>query len=91
MTPARPVIRWLIVHSMNTSMPIDDGPVLERPDHLQPGPVADVGQPRVGVAAERPLEDPPVPRPVEDGAPQLELADPIGRLHARGAGPSAGC
>ena len=35
----------------------------------------------MGVAAERPLEDPPVRGPVEDGAPQLELADAIGRLH----------
>ena len=32
------------------------------------------------VAAERALEDPAVGRPVEDGAPQLELADAVGRL-----------
>ena len=61
-------------------MPDRDGTVLERPDHLEPGPVADVGEARVGVAAERPLEDAPVGGPVEDGAPQLELADAIGRL-----------
>ena len=57
-----------------------DRPVLERPDHLEPGPVADVGEARVGVAAERPLEDPPVAGPVEDGSPVLELADPVRRL-----------
>ena len=57
-----------------------DRPVLERPDHLQAGPVADVGEPRMRVAAERALEDPPVVGPVEDRAPGLELADPIRRL-----------
>ena len=57
-----------------------DGLVLERPDHLETGPVADVGQPRMGVAAERPLEDPPVAGPVEDRAPQLQLADAVRRL-----------
>ena len=30
--------------------------------------------------AERALEDPAVAGPVEDGAPGLELADPVGRL-----------
>ena len=55
-------------------------PVLEGPDHLQPGPVADVGQPRMRVPAERPLEDPPVVGPIEDRPPGLELADPVGRL-----------
>ena len=34
----------------------------------------------MGVAAERPLEDPPVAGPVEDGAPRLELADAVRRL-----------
>ena len=58
----------------------DDGAVLERADHLEPGPVPDVGQARVRVAAERPLEDPAVPRPVEGGAPALQLANPRGRL-----------
>ena len=33
----------------------------------------------------------PSRRPVEDGAPQLELADAVRRLRARGARPSAGC
>ena len=32
------------------------------------------------VTAERSLEDPAIGRPVEDGAPQLELADAVGRL-----------
>ena len=56
------------------------GPVLERADHLEAGPVADVGETRVRVAAERALEDPAVGGPVEHGAPQLELADPVRRL-----------
>ena len=30
--------------------------------------------------AEGALEDPPVSRPVEEGAPALQLADPVGRL-----------
>ena len=58
-------------------MPGGDRAVLEGPDHLEPGPVADMGEARMGVAAERPLEDPPVPGPVEDRAPALELADAI--------------
>ena len=55
--------------------------VLQRPDHLQTGPVADVGKPRVGVPAEGPLGDATVPGSVEDRPPQLELADPLGGLH----------
>ena len=57
-----------------------DGAILEGPDHLQPGPVADVGEPRIGVTAERPLEDPPVARPIEDRAPCLQFADAVRRL-----------
>ena len=60
--------------------PDRDRTVLEGPDHLEPGPVADVGEAGVGVAAERALEDATVGGPVEDGAPQLELADAIRRL-----------
>ena len=55
--------------------------VLQRPDHLQAGPVADVGKSRVGVAAEGPLGGATVPGSVEDRPPQLELADPLGGLH----------
>ena len=61
-------------------MPGGDRAVLERADHLEAGPVADVGEPRVRVAAERPLQDAAVRGPVEDGAPVLELADAVGRL-----------
>jgi hypothetical protein len=38
------------------------------------------GEARVAVAAEVALEDAPVLRPVEDGAPRLELADAVGGL-----------
>ena len=61
-------------------MPSGDRAILEGPDHLEAGPVADVGEARVRVPAERALEDPPVGRPVEDRAPQLELAHPVRRL-----------
>ena len=57
-----------------------DGVVLERPDHLEAGPVADMGEAGVRVTTERPLQDAPVRRAVEDGPPQLELANAIGRL-----------
>ena len=57
-----------------------DRPVLEGADHLEAGPVADVRQPRVRMATERSLQDPAVRGPVEDGAPQLELADARRRL-----------
>ena len=58
-----------------------DGAILEGPDHLQPRAIADVGESRVGVATERALEDAPVAGAVEDRAPQLQLAHPVGRLH----------
>ena len=60
-------------------MPGGDRPVLERADHLEPGPVADVGEARVRVAAERALEDPAVLGAVEHGAPAAR---------ARGPGPA---
>ena len=57
-----------------------DAVILQRPDHLETGAVADVRQPRIAVAAEVALEDPAVGRPIEDGAPGFELAHAIGRL-----------
>ena len=54
--------------------------MLERADHLQPGAVADVGQPGVPVTAEVALEDAAVRRAVEQGAPLLELEHPLGGL-----------
>ena len=53
-----------------------DRTILQGPDHLQAGAVADVRQPRVRMPPERPLQDPPVSRPIEDRAPQLQLAHP---------------
>ena len=46
----------------------------------RPGAVADVGQPRVAVAAEVALQDAAVRRPVEHRAPGLELAHAVGRF-----------
>ena len=57
-----------------------DHPLLQGADHLQAGPVADVGQPRVLVPAEVPLADLAVLGPVEQRAPGLQLPDPVRRL-----------
>jgi hypothetical protein len=57
-----------------------NGLVLERPEQLEPGAVADVDEPAVGVTAEGALGHLPVRRPVEDRAPVLELLDALGRL-----------
>ena len=54
--------------------------LLQSSDDLQAGAVTDVGQPRVGVAAEVPLADPPVLGAVEQRAVGLQLPNPVGRL-----------
>ena len=54
--------------------------LLQGPDHLQAGPVADVGQAGVAVAAEVPLADQAVRGAVEQGPPLLELPHPLGGL-----------
>ena len=54
--------------------------VLQRADHLQPGAVADVREPRIFVAAEIALENAPVRRAVEDRAPRFEFAHAVGGL-----------
>ena len=51
-------------------------PVLQGPDHLEARAIADVGEPRVLMATEVPLENPAVGGAVEERAPCLELADP---------------
>ncbi len=51
--------------------------VLERADHLEPGPVPHVGETLPRVAAERALEDAPVGRAVEERSPLLQLAHTI--------------
>ena len=56
------------------------GPLLQRPDQLEAGPVTHVGQPGEAVASEVTLEDPAVLRPVEQGAPPFQLVDPVGGL-----------
>ena len=52
-----------------------DAVVLQRADEFEAGAVADVGEARVLVAAEVPLEDLAVRRAVEDRAPGFEFAD----------------
>jgi hypothetical protein len=56
------------------------GVLLERADHLEAGPVADVREARVAVAAEVALQDAPVLRPVEERAPALQLEHAVRRL-----------
>ena len=51
--------------------------ILERPNHLEPGAVADMGQSRIAMTAEVPLADQPVLRAIEDRTPALELANAI--------------
>ena len=57
-----------------------DAVILQSPDHLEAGPVADVGQAGVAVTAEIPLKDPAVFGAVEQSAPGFELPDPVRRL-----------
>ena len=54
--------------------------VLERADHLEAGAIAHMGEPRIAMAAEVPLQNPAVGGPIEHGTPRFELADAIGRL-----------
>jgi hypothetical protein len=57
-----------------------DALVLQRPDHLEPGAIADVRKAWIAVPPEVALEDPAINRPVEHGAPGFELAHPVGSL-----------
>ena len=57
-----------------------DDLLLQGADDLQAGAVADVGQPRVGVAAEVALADPAVLGAVEQRAVGLQLPHPVRRL-----------
>ena len=68
-----------------------DDLLLQGADHLQAGPVADVGQPRVLVPAEVPLADLAVLGPVEQRAPRLELPEPGPGPPWRAVRPSASC
>ncbi len=57
-----------------------DAAILQRPDHFQPGAVADVRQSFPRVAAERALQNPSVGCAIENGAPPLQLANAVGRF-----------
>ena len=54
--------------------------ILKGPDELEARAVADVRQARIPMAAEVALEDAPVLRPIEDGAPRFELAHTVRRF-----------
>ena len=68
-----------------------DAVVLQRADQFQAGAVADVGEPRVLVAAEVALEDACRPWCGRRPRPSFEFADAGRALPGRGAGPSASC
>ena len=57
-----------------------DPVVLQRPDHLEARPVANMSQSRVFMTTEIALEDAAVGRAIEEGAPRLELADAVRRF-----------
>ena len=77
------------MHSMYTFVPGGSRAAAACGSSLSPCKIAHVGQARVLVTAEVALEDSPVGRAVEEGAPGLELLDPVGRASSRGAAPSA--
>ena len=54
--------------------------ILQGPDHLESGAVADVRQARISMSAEVTLQDATVFGPIEQRAPCLELADAIRSL-----------
>ena len=54
--------------------------VLQCADHLQTGAIANVRQPGIPMAAEVPLQNSSIRCAIEQRAPRLELANPIGRL-----------
>src|SRR5215208_5097475 len=58
--------------------------LLHGPDELQPGPVADVAEAAVGMAAEGALAYLALGRPVEERPPLLELVDPVWGLFGEG-------
>ena len=68
-----------------------DDPLLQGPDHLQPGTVAHVREPRVLVPAEVPLRDLAVRCPVEQRAPRLQLPEPGPGPPWRAVPPCGGC
>ena len=54
--------------------------ILQRANHFQSGPVADVCEARIFVAAKISLQNPPVLCPVENCAPGFKLPHPIRRF-----------
>ena len=54
--------------------------ILQGADHLEPGAIADMREPRIPVAAEVSLKDAAVLRAIEQRAPGFELAHAVGRF-----------
>jgi hypothetical protein len=57
-----------------------DAMILERADQFQAGAVPDVGEPRIAMAAEIALKNPPVSRAIKHRTPGFQLPDALGRL-----------
>ena len=72
----QPNHRALHVH-VDTLM---DPVILKRPDQFETGPIADVRQARIAMAAEVALEDLAVLRAIEERAPGLEFAHAVWRF-----------
>ncbi len=54
--------------------------ILQRPNQLQTGPVPDVREPRIFVAAKIALQNASVFGAVEHGSPSFELTHAVGRF-----------
>src|SRR5437868_8369102 len=54
--------------------------ILQRPDHLETGPISDVREPRVFMATKVPLQNTTILCSIENRAPCFEFAHAIGRL-----------
>ncbi len=65
--------------------------ILQRADQFEAGAVADVGQPRILVAAEVALQDSAVLGAIENGSPGFQFANALGGFLGVQARPSASC
>ena len=68
------------VCSISTVAPLWIAVILQRPDQLEAGAIADVREARIAMPAEVALQDAAVRRAVEDGAVALQLAHAIRRF-----------
>jgi hypothetical protein len=70
-------------HDANLHVDVDalmDAVVLQGSNHLQPGAIADMRQPRILMPAEVPLENAAILRSIEDRAPSFQFTNAIRRF-----------